>query len=287
MGKILSCLGFLLVLFIGSAQAQQVNLYCNSGTTGTGALIWTPASSTNPCFAGGGVSGNLGNNVDGVAPVATGNIGSDSYLYGYDTVSGKWNRASLIDLNNEVIPSAPASLYVPIVGSALLAFSGNDYVGLNVLYGDADALATGNGSLLTENGNLEFNGTTWDRRRNNIDTAALITLAAQAAGTVNSVDQTNYNSRGVKIVFNPATDTTCSSVVTIQGKDAASGVYYTLLAGAAVTNTTPVVYTVYPGITATTNVSASDILPRTWHVSITLTGVSCAVTGTIGASVIN
>ena len=65
-----------------------------------------------------------------------------------------------------------------------------------------------------------------------------ITLLASAARTasINSSDITNVNHRGVTVVIEATAATLTPSVVfTIQGKDAVSGVYYTLLASAAVT----------------------------------------------------
>ena len=64
-----------------------------------------------------------------------------------------------------------------------------------------------------------------------------ITLLASAARTasINSSDITNVNHRGVTVVIEATAATLTPSVVfTIQGKDAVSGVYYTLLASAAV-----------------------------------------------------
>jgi hypothetical protein len=121
---------------------------------------------------------------------------------------------------------------------------------------------------------------------NNIDTAALLTFAAAGAGTTNSADQTNYNGRGIKVGLNLTTMTSASIVVTIQGKDAASGTYYTLLASASLSSTGFTLLEVYPGVTAASNTAASASLPRTWRVSATITGASAAVTGTVGASVI-
>lgn len=131
-----------------------------------------------------------------------------------------------------------------------------------------------------------FNGTTWDRQRGNFDTGALITHTAAAAG-VNGADQVNYNARGLHLTIDitAITGTTPTLTVTIQGKDSASGKYYTLLASAALNATGTTVLKVYPGITAAANVSVSDILPRNWRV-ITAIGGTAAVTATIAASVI-
>ena len=71
--------------------------------------------------------------------------------------------------------------------------------------------------------------------------------------------------------------------VTIQGKDTASGSYYTLLASTAIAADGVTELTVYPGITASSNVAASAHLPATWRVSYAFGGTTPAVTATIGA----
>lgn len=118
----------------------------------------------------------------------------------------------------------------------------------------------------------------------NSDAAALITAAA-ATTTQTGADQINYNNRGVKVVLDMTNVGTGSVTLTIQGKDAASGKYYTLLAGAAVTTISTNVYEVYPGITATVNASASASLPRIWRVLVTVNNAN-PTTYTVGASVV-
>ena len=97
-----------------------------------------------------------------------------------------------------------------------------------------------------------------------------VTLLTQVASTANVVseDQDNMCYRGLHVILVTSAIGTGSITLTIQGKDPASGLYYTLLAGAAVTTNTTNVYKVYPGLPATANVSANDILPRRWRVSI-------------------
>jgi predicted secreted protein len=95
----------------------------------------------------------------------------------------------------------------------------------------------------------------------------------------------NYRGRGIKVVLDMTTVGTGSVTLTIKGKDTASGKYYTLLAGAAVTTNSTNVYTVFPGATASANVSANDMLPRTWQVVVTANNAN-ATTYTVGASVI-
>ena len=115
-----------------------------------------------------------------------------------------------------------------------------------------------------------------------------IVLLASAARTASaeSLDYTNFEARGVKVVIDVTADPASASVVfKIEGKDPASGKYYTLLASAAVAATGTTVLTVYPGIAATTNVAASDVLPKTWRVTATHADAD-SITYSVGASTI-
>lgn len=115
----------------------------------------------------------------------------------------------------------------------------------------------------------------------------LVILASAARTTTQTQpDQTNFsNARGIKVLLDMTVVGTGSVTLTIQGKDLASGKYYTLLAGAAVTTNTTNVYTVYPGISATANVSANDVLPHTWRALVTANNANSA-TYSLGASLL-
>ena len=120
----------------------------------------------------------------------------------------------------------------------------------------------------------------------NIDkTGSDLLIGVGATASVNSADQVNAYGRGVKVFVNTTAIGTGSITVTIQAKDPASGAYTTLLASAAIVTNTTAVLTVYPGITATGNVSASDVLPRQWRIAVTANNANPA-NYTIGASLI-
>lgn len=130
-----------------------------------------------------------------------------------------------------------------------------------------------------------YNGATWDRARGSYDTAALITAVA-ATATQTGADQTNYNSRGVVVVLDAtAVNAVGSFTLSIQGKDAASGKYFTLLTGAAVSTVSTNVYTLYPGVTVAANAAVSNVLPRIWRVVATYNS-GTNLTFTVGASLI-
>jgi predicted secreted protein len=60
-----------------------------------------------------------------------------------------------------------------------------------------------------------------------------------------------------------------SVTITINGKDTASGKYYLLLAGAAVTTAVTNRYVIAPDATATANVSAKDYVPTVFQIVVT------------------
>lgn len=99
-------------------------------------------------------------------------------------------------------------------------------------------------------------------------TSELTLLASTArTATVDGADQDNPEGRGLHVVIDTTAIAATPSVVPhIQGKDPLSGKYYDLLVGAAITGVSTVVLKVYPGITVAANLSASDILPKTWRV---------------------
>ena len=108
---------------------------------------------------------------------------------------------------------------------------------------------------------------TWNPQHNNEE----LTLLASAARTadVNSADFTNYNAKGLHVILNvSALAATPSIVPFIQGKDPISGTYYDILEGLPITTTGINIIKVYPGISAVVNVSASDLLPRTYRVRV-------------------
>lgn len=132
-----------------------------------------------------------------------------------------------------------------------------------------------------------FNNTTFDVWRNNVDLGAIINAVAVTT-TQTSSAQFNLNGRGVKIVLNVATLTGTTPTLTlhVQGFNSVTSLYYDELVSTAISSTGVTVYTVYPGITATANVSASDIVPRQWQVQVVAGGTITNATYTVQAEVI-
>ena len=117
---------------------------------------------------------------------------------------------------------------------------------------------------------------------------ALITVLPSEARTqsVSSEDFENLHYRGVKVVVDVSDlSNTPDITVSIEGHDPVSGKYYEILKSASITAVGTTIMTVYPGIEAVSNVSASDVLPRYWRVSVVHDN-SDSITYSIGATMI-
>lgn len=165
--------------------------------------------------------------------------------------------------------TTPANLNIVQINSLAAQIAGSD--------GTA-----GSNILIFMNG--LWNGGAVDQQRGNMNIGPLIT-AAGVTTAQSSGDQTNHNGRGVVVVLDMTTVGTGSVTLIIEGKDTTSGKYYTLLSGVAVATNVTNTYTVYPGITATANVSASNILPRVWRVRVSVNNAN-PTTYTVGGCLI-
>lgn len=128
-------------------------------------------------------------------------------------------------------------------------------------------------------GNL-FNGTTWDRQRNNTATTGLASAARTT--TTQTADQTNYNGRGAQIILDVTVTPNDAQTlqVTVEVKDSVSGKYaqiaaFTALVASALganPTTETYVYTVMPGAAETIATTKHELqalpLGRTWRVNV-------------------
>lgn len=111
-----------------------------------------------------------------------------------------------------------------------------------------------------------FNGSTWDRWRNNVSQVVIASAARTA--TNSSVDLVNYNGVGIWVGIDvTAIVSTPSITVSIQNKLGTS--YQNVLTSAAIVGTGQTYLRVYPGIAVSANVTASDVLSRDWRITVT------------------
>lgn len=129
---------------------------------------------------------------------------------------------------------------------------------------------------------LFYNGSTNDRQRGNHEVTVLASAARTTTQT--SADLINYNGKKLKIILDVTSAGTGSVTVTINGKSTLSSKYYLLLAGAAVTTNSTNVYTIFPGATATANVSANDCVPLIFQVVVTANNTN-SVTYSVDAQI--
>lgn len=95
----------------------------------------------------------------------------------------------------------------------------------------------------------------------------LLPSLARTAATVNTADQLNQSGKGAVVIVDVTAFTSGTYTFTVQGRDPASGKYYTILTSAALGATGTVILRIYPGLTAAANLTASDVLPTAWRVS--------------------
>lgn len=135
---------------------------------------------------------------------------------------------------------------------------------------DALVAVDGNG-LLVSGASLGYDGSvsnTYSRWRNNNEETILASAARTA--TTNSADFTNFNHKGGHFIIDISAITATPSItVIIQGKDPVSSNYYDILVSDALVAVGTNTLKVYPGIGQIANQAASDILPRTFRVSVT------------------
>ncbi len=178
------------------------------------------------------------------------------------------------------------SLLVSGLGGLFLSVTGADAQANN---GARLIRTSANGASDVQTHPSLFNGTLWDRQRNNEE----ITILASAARTANtdSADLVNYNAKGVMIILDITVDAVSVGLtLSILMKDPVSAKDVTIwTAAAAATGVGTDVYLIYPGVLAADfngSEAVSMALPRTWVLRVT-TADADEATYSIGASYIN
>ncbi len=115
----------------------------------------------------------------------------------------------------------------------------------------------------------------------------LLASAARTAATTSSIETViNSDYRGCHIIIDVTVDPASASITpTIQGYDTVSGKYYTLLVGNAIAAVGTTVLRIYPGLTASANVIANDILPSKFRISMAVADTD-SITYSVSASLV-
>lgn len=128
-----------------------------------------------------------------------------------------------------------------------------------------------------------YNGSNFDPAYANLENTVL--PSGSRTTTQTSADIINPNHNSLSVILDVTVPGTGSVTVSIDGKDPASGKYYNILTGAAVTTATTVRYRVSPSIASVANSIAQDILPRTFRVVVTHNNAN-AITYSVGYSLV-
>lgn len=99
-----------------------------------------------------------------------------------------------------------------------------------------------------------------------------------------SQDYSTDYARGLVATVSVSSIAAGALTVKVQGKDRISGTYWDILASAPILASTDRQLRVYPGLTASTNLTVSDVLPETWRISVV--AASGTASYSIGASLI-
>lgn len=111
----------------------------------------------------------------------------------------------------------------------------------------------------------DFNGSTWERMRQN-ENKSILTSAARTSSP-SATDQTMFGGIAVIVYVNITVLTATGTLQTvIEGKDPVSGVYFTLLQSAAETTTGLKIYRVDPRLTDSAGLIAATTMPRIFRI---------------------
>lgn len=202
------------------------------------------------------------------------------------TASAGVKTNAVIQLSSQLIPHA-----IPIIsGYGQAVPTSVNSIASAVTLADSFANPT-TGHLASDA--FQFNGTSWDRARNN----AIVTMGDTGAktATFNGATQTNYNSAGAIITVAVGTVSGTSPTLTAQLQVSYDGTNFLNYgpASTAITATGTIMFVVYPsnmtvaGATpaalttgATQTVVINSPLPRTWRLAYTIGGTTPSFTFT-------
>lgn len=180
-------------------------------------------------------------------------------LYGYDSPGNNWDRLRVA--GNDADAVAVETIGVLKQAAALYGFNGATFDRLLSQSNNGDAVATSTLGLIKQAAfQYLFNETSFDRERGTVSGIALASAARTA--TTNSPDIISYNGRVIIAILNitaaPGVETV---TINIQGKDPASGNYYTIISGTA-----------QAAVSISYQISVNSftsVTPRTWRINVT------------------
>jgi hypothetical protein len=270
------------------SQENELGFFCIAAEAGTISAA-SPASPASIIFDTGNIvvagSSNLKN--FGVFSAQFGAPINTTSVSGNQTNTFKAALSGSVVYSNLCFAFRPAAVQVNAqVYGGLLALTDSLSNTVNQMIGTGSATAISQQTLP-----MLYNGTTWDRQRDNYNTTTGdVTTLTSAAGTYNGATQTNYNARGAVITMLCGTVAgTPTVVMQLQWSPDAGTTWLnygaaTSAISVATGNTVTVeVYpTVLTGMTfgATGSVLISAPLPRTWRIVYTGGGTTYSIATT-------
>lgn len=119
-----------------------------------------------------------------------------------------------------------------------------------------------------------------------INDVILFGSAARTVAPASLNEQDNRYATGLVFTIDCTVIGSAPSVVfTLEGYDAASAKWYSILASAAITAVGTTTYYVFPAATVTANVSANKRLPRRWRIK-PVHGNTDTITYSVGATML-
>lgn len=254
-----------------AANGLQVQGQAADNTTATGYF---------PLVVAGSGSGRVGGTVNPFT-----NSGQNSDVLNLSGIHTTWVGAFPMLFTNSGqlwerlrIGSAAAGTAIGAMAACCMVHDGTNYQMVRQLGTGSDGAAATSVRGVSV-GVYDFNSSTYDRRRNNVE-ANLITAAASTTSPNNSSDTTNYNAKGVMLYLSVSVNPGAAATLTLnlQAKDETGNDEYVTIAttgalfGAGGTGLESLLC--YPGAAETaavaTLVTQALPLPRTWRAQVVL-----------------
>lgn len=175
------------------------------------------------------------------------------------------NITSLPAITGTVGSNSATGSAVPSNAFYIGGNNGANLTGLGTVgaYGDG---ANGSTSGILTIGTYIYNGTNYDRQRNNV------TGALMAAGTTSTTTQTLTTYNASKLLFAVNITSGAGTVTVAISGTTSSGYTYPILTSTALTGVADNTLRIFPGATPATNVTANDMVPRNISVTATVVG---------------
>lgn len=294
-----------IAVFNGSTTDRLRSATAVSGTTGTGLLgsgnlifdgtnwvtmrasadsLTTPLASTLQVYNGSTTdrarSATQASNTTGTGLLGIGNMN-------FDGTNWQTQRtASIVGDGNGLGASPAAGIYAyngitfdrartataangttgtGLLGAGNLLFDGTNWQAWRTSSTAGDASGSSTTGLVSK---VTYNGATFDRDRNNVNSAL---IAAGTTTTQSAIALVAYNARFLTLVINITVATVATLTVTVNGASPSS---YTYLLGASAALATIATTTLMfgPGLLTTTNASFNVPIPRNIQVTAAVTG---------------